>query len=432
MAGTVDIADVVNPNSGSSPAERAWHYLLSGFNSGYMYYGTALDMEVKPSLAANRACSLANQVINASPGTDNTPPNVFIPQRFPYNPGGTGFGPVYGYQQFQNSSDFHIWTFAYDVSGMQSVTLKYRTDFDGENPIADNQNETYAGGSNVSSWQSIAMTSRAFPTGNVTNNSNISFFILPDHIADEYYAEITGLHDTLVDYYIEAVDQHGNITKTPIQHVYVGSSNPGGSANGIYWQPSYPTINDTITVHVPNPTTTGQMHWGVNGWQQVNNVYWPAGSTLFNGSGPAIESRMDTINGELQIKIGPFNNVAQSVNYVDFVVHYDNNTWDNNGGADYHIPISQPVSSPSADKRGLHALAYPNPALAQFDLDIQQASDHHYWLEMVDISGKVLSRSLIEPGKHRMMRGDLPSGTYFLQLEGVETRERIHLKLVLQ
>lgn len=114
-----------------------------------MFYGTSLDMEVKPSLAANMACGFANQVINAHAGTDNTPPNVFIPQRFPWNPGGIGFGPVYGYQQHQNSSDFHVWTFAYDVSGMQSVTLKFRTDLDGSNPMASDENEVYAGGGGV-------------------------------------------------------------------------------------------------------------------------------------------------------------------------------------------------------------------------------------------------------------------------------------------
>ena len=54
-----------------------------------MYYGTALDMEVKQTLAANLAVGFADQVISANQGTDNTPPSVFIPQRYPYNPGGT-------------------------------------------------------------------------------------------------------------------------------------------------------------------------------------------------------------------------------------------------------------------------------------------------------------------------------------------------------
>ena len=40
-----------NPNA----AEQAWHYFLGGLDSGFMYYGTALDDEVKQTLAANRA-----------------------------------------------------------------------------------------------------------------------------------------------------------------------------------------------------------------------------------------------------------------------------------------------------------------------------------------------------------------------------------------
>ncbi|HNX01534.1 MAG TPA: hypothetical protein PKK33_09230, partial [Candidatus Cloacimonadota bacterium] len=192
LTGTLNIAKIVYPDAASNNAERAWHYFLPAFNSGYMYYGTAIDMEVKPSLAANNATQYADYVINAHPGVDNTAPTLFIPQRFPYNPGGKGFGPIYSYQEHQNSSDFYVWTFAYDASGLQSVTLKYRTDTDGVNPLTDNVNETYAGGTGVSTWTSLSMSERDFPTGNVTNNSEINFFILPNYIANEYYAQITG------------------------------------------------------------------------------------------------------------------------------------------------------------------------------------------------------------------------------------------------
>ncbi|MBV5337413.1 MAG: hypothetical protein J0653_05510, partial [Deltaproteobacteria bacterium] len=86
LQGTLSIANIVNPSSASNAAERAWHFLLPAYNSGYMYYGTSLDMEVKQSLACNNACDFANQVINAHQGTDNTAPTVFVPQRYPYNP----------------------------------------------------------------------------------------------------------------------------------------------------------------------------------------------------------------------------------------------------------------------------------------------------------------------------------------------------------
>ena len=345
LQGSLSIGNIVLPTSSANAAERAWHYLLPAYNSGYMYYGTSLDMEVKQSLACNHACTYANQVINSHPGIDNTPPTVFIPQRYPYNPGGTGFGPIYGYQQHQNSSDFHVWTFAYDVSGIQTAILKFRLDKDGSNPVSDNENEIYTGGAGVEAWQSVNMSYRNFPTGNITNNPDINFFILPDYIAGEYYGQITGISEKLLDYYIEMIDNQGNVTKSPIQHVYVGTSNPGGQP-GLSWSPQNPTCNDVITITETNVTNGAKLHWGVNGnnslWQTPDSIYWPASSNLFNGTGPAIESPFTgpSPTSTISIQLGPFNNPEQSVQKVDFVVHYNNNTWNNNNGADFHIPIS--------------------------------------------------------------------------------------------
>ena len=82
-----------------------------------------------------------------------TPPSVFIPQRESYNPGGQEWGPG------DEPSDFEIWTYAYDVSGLTDVVLKYRIDDDGFNPLDSIQNETYAGGSEVGNWVSVPMSS---------------------------------------------------------------------------------------------------------------------------------------------------------------------------------------------------------------------------------------------------------------------------------
>ena len=350
LQGNLNIGNIVNPSAASNSAEKAWHYLLPAYNSGYMYYGTSIDMEVKQTLACNHACNYANQVISAHPGVDNTPPTVFIPQRYPYNPGGTGFGPTYGYQQHQNSSDFTVWTFAYDVSGIQSAVVKYRLDLDGLNPLNNNDNETYAGGTGVQSWQSLPMTYRNFPTGNVTNNPEINFFILPNYIAGEYYAQITGISQKLVDYYVEVTDNQGNIFKTPIQHVYVGTSSQGGQT-GVSWTPQNPTSNDIITITHYNVNQGAKLHWGVNTnnlpWRTPHSSYWPSGSYLFNGTGPAIESAMSGPNpeGAITIQVGPFNNPSQVISSVDFVFHFNNNTWNNNNGADFHIPIIQASGS---------------------------------------------------------------------------------------
>ena len=42
--------------------------------------------------------------------------------------------------------DFYVWTFAYDVSGIDSVMFYYRKDMDGVNPIDETSNEVYRSG----------------------------------------------------------------------------------------------------------------------------------------------------------------------------------------------------------------------------------------------------------------------------------------------
>lgn len=222
LEGGVDIAEIVSPDGNSSPAEKAWHFLLPGYDSGNAYYGLALDLEIKATLAVNRAIAHAETTIDAHTGVDNTPPSVLTPQRYPYNPGEIGFGPNYGYQQVLNPADFAVWTLAYDVNGIETAVLKYRIDNDGVNPLTDADNDTYAGGSGVGDWVSINMSERIMPVDNVTGNPEVDFFMLPDAIANLYYAYIEGLSNKLVDYYIEITDTYGNVKKTKIHHVWVG------------------------------------------------------------------------------------------------------------------------------------------------------------------------------------------------------------------
>jgi hypothetical protein len=224
--GAPEPGKIYDPTTGADNVEKAWHHLLSGYESGYMYYGTSLDMEVKPTLAANAATYYADAVI-AGGGTDDVAPTVWLPQRLPYNPGGKGGGALWGYPGGDGddmASDFWVWTFVYDVSGIVRVHFRYRVDADGANPMASDQNETYAGGGEVGPWQAIEMTRREFPDGNFFNDPEIDFSVLPDYIADEYYGHVTGLSETLIDYYVEAEDSLGNLKRSPIQHVYIGAA----------------------------------------------------------------------------------------------------------------------------------------------------------------------------------------------------------------
>ncbi len=198
-------------------SEKAWHDLSQAEASDYWYWDGTEVWDSNVTRGSNLAVQQADQVIAQHPGVDHTPPTVFVPQRDSYNPGAYEFGST------PEPSDFTVWTFAYDVSGLSSVTLKWRLDIDGTNPLSSTQNETYAGGSEVGPWQSLSMTGMNMPTqpGNI---------LAPTYRAQEFSAMIAGQSNKLIDYYVEATDSRGNITRTDIQHVWVGGSttSPGG------------------------------------------------------------------------------------------------------------------------------------------------------------------------------------------------------------
>jgi Alpha-amylase/alpha-mannosidase len=236
--------------------ELAWHIYLKGLDSGFNYYGgLGNDDEMKPGLATRRAVEkLTPWMTTARRNNDRTPPTVLKPQRFPYNPGAYTFGWFNqvpgGDTSFlkRMNSEFYIWTHAYDISGIPSgqVKLKVRIDHDGINPLASNQNETYAGGDEVGPWVTLEMTKRALPkTREALNaaaaNSQIDYFlpVQPEAVADYYFVKITeanlpGFRSKLLDYYIEATDAKGNVSQSEIQHVWVddfsGQVNGGGGA----------------------------------------------------------------------------------------------------------------------------------------------------------------------------------------------------------
>lgn len=322
----IETAEQINPNS--SNTKNAWKYYLNALSSDYWYWDGSLNgiWDSHPARACNLAIPFAQQAIIG--GQDLTGPSIYLPQREPYNPGDMEWG-------IPMTNNLNFWTYVFDINGLSSVKLKYRLDLDGVNSPDNLHNETYAGGSDVTDWISIDMNgvyiqSRTNP--------------LPLYKAKEFSATITGLTDKLIDYYVEAVDSIGNISKSPIRHVWVGNNSGGGGSSTITWLPNNPTRDDTISIIVSGSNQGGKLHWGVNNqgnqWNTPNQVYWPAGSYLFNQTGPAVQSPMQgPINDTLNIKIGPFNNSSQVVNRVAFVIHFDDNTWNNNNGNDFHINI---------------------------------------------------------------------------------------------
>ena len=318
-------------NATSTDTKAAWDYLMTGETSCYWYWDGTEDWDSKPTRASNLATAKVAGIVSG--GTDLTPPSIYHPQREPYNPGSTEWGTVM-------PSDFTVWTYVYDLSGLTSVKLKYRTDKDGTNPIGSNQNETYAGGDEVNAWKELPMTAKTIASGTI---------LKPTYKADEYSAQIVGIKDSLIDYYVEAIDKKGNVARSFISHVYVGkgSGNNGGTTGNVTWLPTTPTTSNTITISCANATATSKLHWGVNAttssaaWTTPNAVYQPVGTTASTGG--AVETPFTQVNNVWQVVLGPFNNPAQAVNTLDFVIN-NGSSWDNNGGSNYIVTIS-PVAS---------------------------------------------------------------------------------------
>lgn len=311
-----DIAPATNLdniiNGVGTSTERAWHTLLQAEASDHWYWDGTEVWDSNVTLGSNQAVAHADNVINAFAGQETTAPSVFVPQRESYNPGGDEFGQT-------QPSDFEVWTYAYDVSGLDSVTLKYRVDADGTNPLSSIQNETYAGGSEVGDWISLDMTSSdvATPPGILT----------PTYRALRYGAMIEGLEDSLVDYYVEAIDGNGNIERTDIQHVFVGTADLPTGGSGVTLGPAIPLAGEQVTISYDpagGPLADASevfVHLGFDDWQTVVS---PDALMNWNATSESWDLTVPVLGSAAQLDLA-FNDGA--------------GTWDNNGGGDWHFAV---------------------------------------------------------------------------------------------
>ena len=400
-ANIVKTADQINPTSADT--KLAWDLLTVGQTSCYWYWDGTEDWDSKPTRASNMAVNKAISIVNG--GIDQTGPSIYHPQREPYNPGGTEWGVAM-------PSDFSVWSYVFDVNGIQSVKLKFRTDKDGVNALLTNDNETFGGGLDVNNWQELAMTEKAIA-------SKLS--LQPTYKANEFSAQITGLDNVLVDYYIEAADKKGNITRSPISHVWIGNNNvvvnngngsTGQSMTGNYIiTPSNPSIHDVITIELPNATAGAILHWGVNKFEKPISQYLPSGSTYWN-DGKAARTPFTLVNGKYQAKIGPFDNAAQSTQYISFVVNYTaNNTWDNNNSSDYQLYlITTGIFDP---KNTTNFQVFPNPAVDQVHVQSELPVRE---MQLLTLQGSVLFEN---KGKNVIDISETPKGIYLLRIKFV-------------
>ncbi|MWC29229.1 alpha-amylase [Paenibacillus sp. MMS18-CY102] len=252
---------------GANPAELSWYFLIPAMDSGFGYYDENVDDSVKPTLSFNQSLFFSKPYVQQQLAKDATGPSVWWPQRWPYNPGSVNKDKSEGWtaQYFDNT--FAIYTYAYDVNGVNDIKLKVRTHRDKTADTADNTFRVYnpaqlaASGvssidpAKVSDWTSYSMNRRDMKpdmNGVAWQPSTTAVLqkLKAQETGDLYYTYLSDYRDQLVDYYIEAVDAKGNVTKSDIQTVYVGAGtykNEGGKivedVNGTI-KGTYPFLTD--------------------------------------------------------------------------------------------------------------------------------------------------------------------------------------------
>jgi hypothetical protein len=318
----------VRAGTGNASA-RAWHWLMLAETSCYWYWDRSEGgiWDSHPTRAANRAAAEADAVIAAHAGPDPVGPAIYPPQREPYNPG------EFEWSAAREPSDFEVWTFIDDVSGVGSAVLRYRLDDDG---VLTRDNDLFATGG----WCEVPMEEEPFDSETDP---------LPLYKASRYRAVVSGVENAMVDYYVLAVDGAGNASHSAVRHTWVGSS--GGTGPGaLDYYPLSPTLYDVVTVRSERD---GNLHWGVNGWIRPPALYWPPGTTDF-GDGHAVETPMADPDGDaiFEAAVGPFDDPANVVNELDYVIHYADGSWsgtdifvtvDNDPGEEPHVFIVSPA-----------------------------------------------------------------------------------------
>lgn len=364
--------DFDNSNNHANPVEQAWNIYLAGLDSGFNYYGgKGNDDECKPPLAnANSInCLKDNGYTSARlSAADTTPPSIFRPQRFPYNPGGYTFGwfnttPQDGSYRKKMGSDFYVWTHAYDVSGIPEggVILHVRKDKDGVNPLNSIQNETYAGGNEVEEWIDIPMTKRVLPRTTAdlnaaANAGDINYEFEPAENADYYFAKVNMFRGALVDYYIEARDTKNNTYKSDIQHVWVedDGTDPGagGSASArATFEPAAPSDTQDITV------TFSPNDGSLSNATSVICLYTFAGKDE-GWADIAMTKSATTNTWSVTFKAGEGAYVDNAPALWVCFHDADGENWESNGGSNWKVSITD------ADAPTDGVKISPNPAVA--------------------------------------------------------------------
>ena len=223
---------------GANPAELGWYFLIASIDSGFGYYDENVDDGVKPTISFNQSLHFTEPYVTARLAQDKTGPSIWWPQRYPYNPGSANASKAEGWAKMYMDNEFAIYTYAYDVNDVADIQLKVRVH---TAKSADPKDKTYqlydpvahageenVNPANVGDWVSYDMKERDLSADingvSWQPSSTAAFQVVPaKKIANLYYTYLSDYRDQLLDYYIEATDAKGNVTKSVIQQVYVGA-----------------------------------------------------------------------------------------------------------------------------------------------------------------------------------------------------------------
>lgn len=423
--------------------------------SDYWYWDGSQEgrWDSHPTRAANLALAGLDAILLGAP--DTVGPEIFAPQREPYNPGGFEWG-------IRQPSDFEVWTFVDDLSALASVTLFVREDADGELGITDSDNETYAGGPGVGAWTAWPMSAQALPAAQTTPAPMVR--------ASRYSATVTGVNNALVDYYVEASDSYGHVTRSQIEHVAVGGSANSGDgysmdgtvdgsaqlATGSSSVPLYYDFDgsmlylatdaaatlglDVFLVISDQPGGLTPAMWAKAGsvaaWtafvgnESTNNWcgWFDQGASTHVASGNALEAVFDIV-GELgQVPAQLFVSVLRfdSVDGGGLLAQFPSGNADQNVDAAEFIPIELAVATSASAPVPTRLAVRPNPFNPRTRIDFELPRDGRARLDLFDLRGRHLrtvydatspsgATSVVFDGRDG--RGvELASGTYALRL----------------
>lgn len=163
--------------------------LLYTAETSCYWYWTGQDVwDAQVTNAANRAMELAGELLAQKDSQDKTGPTIFVPWTRPANPGGKDWSHD-GLRDADKEATVN--TFVYDLSGLKSVQLRYRS-------------------GKAKTWKKIAMQDH----GSYPSRTG------PVIIANQYRA-ILPAGSGFVQYYIEAQDRQGNKSESPLGRVFI-------------------------------------------------------------------------------------------------------------------------------------------------------------------------------------------------------------------